>query len=51
MRRRDCARNLDTPNVCETPADYNEVLILECRTSLKRAAGTRLGIARVLRVG
>ena len=29
----------------ETPADDNEVRILECRASVKRIAGTRLGIA------
>ena len=35
----------------ETPADDNEVRILECRALVQRNAGTRLGITRGLHVG
>ena len=53
MRRRDCVRNLDTPFSVrqETPADDNEMRILECRVIMQRSAGTRLDITRGLYVG
>ena len=53
MRRRDCVRNLDTPFSVrqETPADDNEMRILECRAIMQRSAGTRLDITRGLYVG
>ena len=49
MRRHDCVRNLDNPLVCqETLAGDNELRSLECRVSVWRTAGTRLGITRGL---
>ena len=48
----DCLRNLITPFVRqETPADDNEVRILECRALVQRTASTRLDITRGLYVG
>ena len=45
--------NLDTPLSVrqETPADHNQVRILECRALVQRTAGTQLGIRRVVHVG
>ena len=52
IHRRDCLRNLTTPFVRqETPADDNEVRILECRALVQRTASTQLDITRGLYVG
>ena len=42
MRRHDCVHNLDPISVLwETPADDNEVRILECQALVLRTAGTQ----------